>query len=143
MGRKTAKLYDLNDVANLRLTKNREDVLKVLNAKKMQGEDVSEYIATAIRMAEGLPTNNGAPAPAAEVETTPAAPAPQPALDMSQVVQQVIAELARQGMVVAAGGAGEADNAAVNPASETEEVDPGVQDAVARVLGGFGDDDDD
>lgn len=136
MGRKSAKLYDTNDVVNLRLTKNRDDILKVLNAKKMQGEDVSEFIAMAIRIAEGLPIN-GTPAPVAESVNAPA----QPALDMSQVVQQVIAELARQGMVVAAGGAGEADDTAVSPASGQEQVDPGVFNAVAKIIS-FGDDDD-
>lgn len=61
MGRKSTKLFAINDIANLRLTKDREDVLSVLNAKKMAGIDISKYLAECVRFKEGLPSNGSSP----------------------------------------------------------------------------------
>lgn len=55
--KKEPKPYVLNDLVNLRLTKKNVDLIPVLNAKKEQGVNISEYLANLIRVAEGLPVS--------------------------------------------------------------------------------------
>lgn len=52
------KLFKKNDPVNFRLIKDREDIMELLNEKKRQGVDISEYITNLIRRAEGLPIPN-------------------------------------------------------------------------------------
>lgn len=135
MGRKSARLYEVNDLVNLRLTGDRSDILKILNAKKMGGEDVSEYLAMAIREKEGI-------GPAIAVPSSSAAVVPPPPmLDMDHIVQSVISALSQQGLVVAA--AGNVEHVEPIEEQEDEAVKEGVMNAVKNLLSFGGDDDDD
>lgn len=49
------KLYRPNQMVNFRLTKERDDIRRILNEKRKQGIDISNYLAQIIRQAEGLP----------------------------------------------------------------------------------------
>lgn len=98
------KLYKLNDLVNLRLTKPREDILHLLNEKKMQGLDISEYLASVIRRAEGLEEINR-PAPSSE-KPPGAAPSIRSVLDESQMdvlVSMVVQEMMSRGLAIAGG----------------------------------------
>lgn len=111
--KKEVKLYKTNDLANLRLTKKRSDVMNVLNEKKSQGVDISEYFTYLIRKEEGLPIP-------VEEGATRVAPAPT---GMGQEDREAIAEMVYQlmkknGMV---GLTGEAPTE-----SEEKQVDQGA-----------------
>lgn len=51
----TVKQYKRNELFQIRLTKARDDVRELLNEKKKQGIDLSDYVTKIIRAAEGLP----------------------------------------------------------------------------------------
>lgn len=51
---KPKKFYQRGDIFQIRLTKWRDDVRELLNEKKSQGADLSDYITNLIRTAEGL-----------------------------------------------------------------------------------------
>ncbi|OBZ15927.1 hypothetical protein A8L34_28180 [Bacillus sp. FJAT-27264] len=146
MGRKSTRLFVINDLAQLRLTKDRQDIITIINAKKMQGEDVSEFIANAIRQAVGgvvveqPPQSQLHPQPVPQPET--------PSLDLNQLVEKVISELSRKGMVVAQSGG----TAQVSTPEELSDgngvqekqgvIQEGVLDAVKGLMN-FNDEDED
>lgn len=57
--KKKSKLYEPNGIVNFRLTSAYEDVRIVLNEKKAQGVNISQYLATLIRVAEGIEAGDG------------------------------------------------------------------------------------
>lgn len=92
------KLFKTNDLVNLRLTKQRDDIKELLNQKKLQGIDISEYLSGLIRRAEGLE-----PAlPAASASSQPA-PLEITGSLIDELVNRMLDELMRRGITL--GGA--------------------------------------
>lgn len=113
------KLYKRNDPVNFRLTKANEDILHLLNEKKLQGVVISEYLCALIRTAEGLDRRvPGMPRSTFQNDAggleTPSAAFSQPQEQqsnavvmlhpdqMSQLVAQITAQLLSGGFVPAA-----------------------------------------
>lgn len=138
MGRRSTKLFETNDLVNLRLTKPREDVLKVLNAKKMQQIDVSDYLADCVRYREGIPLD-GSPSP--EITVQAAAPA------LEDVAEAVINMLKNQGLVFSATKASESSSDEAEPIQQEDNNEPDEEtkrqmaEAIRRASS-WGDDDD-
>jgi hypothetical protein len=82
------KLYAPNALVNLRLTKDREDIRLLLNQKKMQGIDISEYITELIRRAEGLES----PSPTVSITEK----------QMDTLVSRILEELISRGVSITA-----------------------------------------
>lgn len=118
------KLYQENELFNLRLTKKREDIRKLLNEKKKQGVDVSDFVTDCIRRAEGLTQ-----APSSSfVDTAPTSLMNEQFLDT--IVSRLMEEIERRGMMVS-GSRGDP----VEPEEVSEaKPNPALKDAVKNIL---------
>lgn len=93
----TIKLFKKNDPVNFRLIKDREDIMDLLNDKKRQGVDISEYITNLIRRAEGLPIPNRGYSEAVAPVSQPSAQMTLNPDQMNEIIATITAKLMSNG----------------------------------------------
>lgn len=94
---KEVSLYKLNQLVNLRLTASRRDIMDVLNEKKLQGVDISNYLSTLIRQAEGLPIPEGEGVPSLSAPKLVQAEASISEPQMDELVDKILRKLSSRG----------------------------------------------
>lgn len=103
---KQIKLYQRNDLFQIRLTKWRDDVRELLNEKKLQGVDLSDYMTKLIRAAEGLTDPLAAynqPPKQIEPAHSNSGPVQLSSEQLEQVIRMVTERLASSGITVTTG----------------------------------------
>ncbi|MCY9763543.1 hypothetical protein M5X06_00270 [Paenibacillus alvei] len=100
---KEVSLYKLNQLVNLRLTASRRDIMDVLNEKKLQGVDISNYLSTLIRQAEGLPIPEGEGVPSLSAPKLVHAEASISEPQMDELVDKILRKLSSRGIKISNG----------------------------------------
>lgn len=127
MARKEPKLYEENDLAQLRLTKERADIRMFLNRLRADGKDVSLFMQDAIREKAGLKSSG------ASGNNEPVAAQPQITAElMEDLTSQIIERIQSQGLLVAPGDAQNDYKQEVK--QEEVVVNKAVQQAIADAL---------
>jgi hypothetical protein len=134
------KLYEEGKLVNFRLTKGREDIRLLLNEKKLNGIDVSEYMAYCVRKEAGLPM----PTAGVVYVTAPAAPAPvERSKEELEAIAEMVFKMVKSSGLAIGGADSTAEQASEGASEQDEQMKKKLKEVANNMLGFLGSDDDD